>query len=138
MLIVHHSNRTEELLGALLEVIADPLPEPFAPEHIVVQSSGMGRWLAQQLALRTGIAANLAFPLPARFFAAVLRAWLPEAPGPEDFGCERLFWRLLKLLPPLLPQPAFAPLQSYLAAVAAGAAPAGAAAPDGGAGRGGG
>ncbi len=125
MLIVHHSNRTEELLGALLEVIADPLPEPFAPEHIVVQSSGMGRWLAQQLALRTGIAANLAFPLPARFFAAVLRAWLPEAPGPEDFGCERLFWRLLKLLPPLLPQPAFAPLQSYLAAVAAGAAPAG-------------
>ena len=111
---VHHSNRLERLADTLAEVTAEPLDDPFRSELIVVQNPGMARWVAQQIALRTGIGACLDFPLPASFFWQVLKAWLPDAPESSLFDKDALLWRLFRLLPALCKQPAFAPLRRYL------------------------
>ncbi len=115
MIQVHHSNRLELLIEGLVEVRGRPLSDPFAPEILVVQNQGMARWIAQQLAERTGVAANLRFPLPAVFFWEVFQAWLPEPPDLEAFDREALLWRLLRQLPEALDHPAFEPLRRYLA-----------------------
>ncbi len=116
MFEVYHSNQLEILLEGLVEVTAMPLADPFLPEVIVVQNPGMARWIDQQLAQRTGISACLQYPLPASFFWQVLKAWIPDAPESSLFDKETLLWRVLRLLADRLGQPAFAPLQRYLAA----------------------
>jgi exodeoxyribonuclease V gamma subunit len=67
MLQVYHSNRLEALLEELARFTASPLVDPFSSETIVLQSQGMARWVAQQLARRNGISTVLDFPLPASF-----------------------------------------------------------------------
>lgn len=122
MLRVCHSNRLEVLLDALARRLVDvdggagsgTAPDPFEPELIVVPNQGMARWLSQQLALRTGVSANLEFPLPATFFWRVLTAWLPDAPDQQVYQRDALAWRIFRLLPGLLGEPAFAELRRYL------------------------
>ncbi len=115
MLQVYHSNRLEALVEELARITATPLADPFEPETIVVQNQGMARWIAQRLAQRNGISAQLDFPLPARFLWRVLQAWLPAAPDATRFDTDALLWRVYKQLPDLLDQPAFASLTRYLA-----------------------
>jgi len=114
MIHIHHSNRTEVLLERFVAMARQPLADPMAPETVVVQNPGMARWLAQQLALETGIAANLDFPLPATFVWRVYSAWLPDLPDETRYDREALHWRILALLPDCLSRPAFAELDRYL------------------------
>ena len=117
MLRRYHSNRMEALLEALIQVTQSPPPaDPFAAEVIVVGHQGMGRWIAQQLAEKTGISARLDFPSPTNFFWRVLKAFVPDAPDQSTFEPEALTWRVLRGLPELLGLPAFADLQRYLRA----------------------
>lgn len=115
MLQVYHSNRLEVLVEELAWITATPLADPLRPETIVVQNQGLARWIAQQLAQRNGISAQLDFPLPARFLWRVLQAWLPDAPDVTRFDKGALLWRVYKQLPDLLDRSAFAPLTRYLA-----------------------
>jgi len=114
MLLIHHSNRLEALLDPLLEVLATPLADPMAPERVVVQHPGMGRWLAQQLALRTGIAANLEFPLPAGAIWDLLGCWIEDLPSRSQWDRGPLTWRLFALLGDLASDPELEPLTLYL------------------------
>lgn len=70
MLRVYHSNRLD-VLEALMEFIVERerLDDPFEPEMILVQSTGMAQWLQMTLSQKFGIAANIAFPLPASFIS---------------------------------------------------------------------
>jgi len=115
MLQIYHSNRLEVLVEELARITAIPLVDPFRPETIVVRNQGMARWIAQRLAQRNGIGAQLDFPLPARFLWRVLQAWLPDAPDATRFDKDALLWRVYKQLPDLLDRPAFAALTRYLA-----------------------
>jgi exodeoxyribonuclease V gamma subunit len=115
VLHLHTSNRLEQLLGRLSGIIAQPLADPVAADHIVVQNPGMARWVAQHLADRQGISANLSFPLPASFFWAILEHWYLELPECEELDREFLTWRLMAELPRRLTEPAFEPLKRYLA-----------------------
>lgn len=92
------SNHLEHLFTRLASVLADPPEDPLAPEVIVVQNAGMARWLSQRIALQTGIAANIRFPLPARFIWQVLagQLTLPEDQG--DFDRQVLRWRIFQML----------------------------------------
>ena len=101
-----------------------PLP-PLENEVILVQSNGIAQWLKLALAADPsadgttggcGIAAALEFSLPSRFLWQVYRAVLGKAHVPEvsPFDKSRLIWRLMRLLPELLHQPAFAPLHRFL------------------------
>ena len=96
-----YSNRVETLADYLAELYRQPLPDPLAAETIIVQSNGMARWLAMQLASRLGVSANLHFPFPAAFLWQVLRRVLGDVPEQSPFDKPVLIWRLLELLPQL-------------------------------------
>lgn len=110
-----HSNRLERLFDALLLSLREPLAEPLAPERILVQSQGMARWLAQRMAVQTGVAANLEFPLPASWIWSLFTAWFPDLPAQSDYDREALAWRIFVLLPELQEDDRFAEPRRYLA-----------------------
>ena len=111
---VHRSNRMEVLIDALADELRAPLHSPFAREQVIVHSLGMERWLSQQLALRLGVASNLDFPFPGRAIRDLLRTSAGDTPDPDPWDMGRLTWRILSALPPMLEQPAFAPILRYL------------------------
>ena len=57
MLRVYHSNRLD-VLEALMEFIVERerLDDPFEPEMVLVQSTGMAQWLQMSLSRKFGIA----------------------------------------------------------------------------------
>jgi exodeoxyribonuclease V gamma subunit len=115
MLRIISSNRQEALLDRLAERLRVPADgNPLAPE-VVVAERGMNTWVFQQLAERHGIAANLEFLYPAAFVWQTLRAAVPDAPRQSAFDAAPLAWRVMRLLPAHLDQPAFAAIARYLA-----------------------
>ena len=111
---LHLSNRLEHLADALALVLQHPLRDPFRGEALVVQSRGMERWLAQQLAARLGICANVSFLFPQRFVAGLFDEALPGKSNAAFYAPETLTWRIMKLLPSLVRQKEFAELRRYL------------------------
>ncbi len=61
---LHCSARLESLLEGVLEITARAPVEALRPETFVVQASGLERYLALEIARRTGIAANIRFLSP--------------------------------------------------------------------------
>lgn len=116
MLRVYHSNRLD-VLEALMEFIVeqDRLSDPFEPEMVLVQSTGMAQWLQMTLSKRFGIAANIDFPLPASFIWDMFVRVLPDIPEQSAFNKQSMSWKLMTLLPEMLELEAFAPLRHYLA-----------------------
>ncbi len=94
MFYLHLSNRTENLVSQLAEVLSlDKERDPFSPEYFLIQSQGMERMLSQQMANRFTSWCNYEYMLPTRFFA-LLADRLGVAPGPEEYAREKLCWRL--------------------------------------------
>ena len=56
------SSSLNRLIGRLAADLAARGGSPLAPETVVVQSSGMARWIAMELARLNGVSANLRFP----------------------------------------------------------------------------
>jgi exodeoxyribonuclease V gamma subunit len=111
---VYASNRMEKLLEALAGVLATPLPDPLAPEVIVVQSQGMQRWLSWRLSGMLGVFANARFPFPNALVAEYFDAVVGKPEAADRFTKERMAWRILHLLPGLFESAPFAPLRGYL------------------------
>lgn len=98
MFYLHHSNRTENLIAQLAEVLRlEGRHDPFASEYFLIQSQGMERMLSQRLCDVFGSWCNYEYMLPTRFFA-LLAERLEIAAGSEDYGRERLCWHLEKIL----------------------------------------
>ena len=107
-------NRLEVLAEKLSEVLSVPLADPFTPEVIVVQSSGMEHWLSMQLARFHGICSNMRFPFPSamiRHLFSLLQA--RELEG-SLFAEATMGFRIMGLLPGLSKTAGFEALQSYL------------------------
>ncbi|MBJ2067256.1 exodeoxyribonuclease V subunit gamma [Serratia odorifera] len=115
MFTVYHSNQLD-LLKTLTSALIDrePLADPFQAEVILVQSPGMAQWLQMQLAEQFGIAANIAFPLPASFIWEMFTRVLPGIPQESAFSKDAMTWKLMWLLPDMLTEPEFVSLQHYL------------------------
>ena len=115
MLRVYHSNRLD-VLEALMEFIVERerLDDPFEPEMILVQSTGMAQWLQMTLSQKFGIAANIDFPLPASFIWDIFVRVLPEIPKESAFNKQSMSWKLMTLLPQLLEREDFTLLRHYL------------------------
>ena len=103
---LHTSNRLEALFEDLAAVVRKPLPSVLQAEIIVVQSIGMGRWLALELA-KPGDLRQCGVPVPRRFLSDVFRLAMPELPESEDFDRQAMTWRLMHLLPQMNGRPEF-------------------------------
>ncbi|MGP3590763.1 exodeoxyribonuclease V subunit gamma [Vagococcus sp. WN89Y] len=115
MLRVYHSNRLD-VLEALMEYIVEhnPLNDPFEPEVIMAQSTGMAQWLQMTLAQKFGIAANITFPLPASFIWEMFVTVLDDIPKESAFNKQSMSWKLMALLPEMLAREEFTMLRHYL------------------------
>lgn len=112
----HDMDRLAALLAVLLQ--RDRPASPLVPECVIVPNQGVGRWLQAQLAESEGIAANIAFPLPAGFIWTDLLRELTggndQADDAREFFRDRMVWHLFRLLPEVArDEPA---LRRYLAA----------------------
>ena len=115
MLRVYHSNRLD-VLEALMEFIVERerLDDPFEPEMVLVQSTGMAQWLQMSLSKKFGIAANIEFPLPASFIWEMFVRVLPDIPEQSAFNKQSMSWKLMALLPDMLTRDEFTMLRHYL------------------------
>jgi exodeoxyribonuclease V gamma subunit len=108
------SNCLELLADKLADEIRTPLSSPLKKEVIVVQSKGMERWISLHLAHRQGICANCSFPFPNTFLYEIFRTVLPDLPRNSPLDAEIMTWKIMRLLPSCLDDPAFESLGTYL------------------------
>lgn len=98
MFILHSSNKTANLVAHLCAVIESaPLNSPFAKEVFLIQSQGMERWLAQQLASRFGVFGNFEFLFPGKFFSTLAQK-IELSLSDAAFDRDLMLWRIEALL----------------------------------------
>ncbi|XRD86149.1 exodeoxyribonuclease V subunit gamma [Dyella acidisoli] len=119
--MVIHGNRQEDLRDLLSAWLQRTPLRPLENEVMLVQSNGIAQWLKLALARPIeagglGISAAVDMQLPGRFLWTAYRTVLGEAavPATSPFDKSRLIWRLLRLLPQHLDEPAFATLRALL------------------------
>ncbi len=114
LLYLYQANRLENLSELLCSLLrTTPLP-PFEPETIVVQHHGMAQWLQRNIAGENDIAANLNFPLPARFFGEVFSCFKEAGSTPTIPGQQQMDWQIFFSLPDFLSQGDYQELNHYL------------------------
>lgn len=124
-LMVVHGNRSETLRALLVEWLRRYPLSPLENDVILVQSNGVAQWLKLALAADPGssgvsggcgIAAALELLLPSRFLWHVYRCVLGRDHVPEVSGLDKdpLVWRLMRLLPSVVAEPVYLPLQRFL------------------------
>jgi exodeoxyribonuclease V gamma subunit len=124
MLHVHRAERADGLVDALRALLAEPLPDPFAPEVIAVPTRGMERWLTQRMSVvlgaspgrADGICANVDFPSPRRLVEDAVAVASGIEPDADAWRPERLVWPLLEVVDGALHEPWLKSLASHLGA----------------------
>lgn len=106
---LHRAERTDLLADGLGALLADPLPDPFGEELVLVPARGVERWLSQRLAQRLGVCAGVAFRSPASLIAEITGTvdddpWSPEA----------MTWPLLEVIDCSLDEPWCRTLATHL------------------------
>ena len=124
--MVVHGNRLDELRGLVVSWMRRYPLTPLENEVALVQSNGIAQWLKLALAEDAqdddqggcGIAAAIDVQLPGSFMWQLYRAVLGKSEIPETSMLDKapLTWRLMRLLPGLINQPHFEPLQRFLTA----------------------
>ena len=121
VLTIHRAERADALIGPLAALLSDAPPDPFTPEVIAVPSKGVERWVMQQLALRLGtagvrdgVAANIAFPSPARLAGDVMSTLAGWTPDKDPWTGSRLVWAVLAVIDESVAEPWCAVLAHHL------------------------
>ena len=116
-LIILHGNQLEQLRAAVFAWLRQHPLNPLEQETYLVQSNGVAEWLKIAIAEDMGVYAATKIELPGRFLWSVYRNMLGREaiPGSSDLDKAPLTWRLMRLIPELLDQPDFEPLQRFLA-----------------------
>ena len=109
------SNKLEILAAQLAQQLKIPVSNTLKPEIIVIQSSGMERWISHQLARNNGICANIHFPFPNTFLDYIAQQVLPDDEASSLFEPDVLMFRIMKALPECKTRPEFERLGAYLA-----------------------
>ncbi|MGA8330994.1 MAG: exodeoxyribonuclease V subunit gamma [Mycobacterium sp.] len=104
---LHRAERTDLLADGLGALLANPLPDPFAEELVLVPARGVERWLSQQLSHvlgasgnGDGVCAGVSFRSPGSLIAEITgtvddEPWSPDA----------MTWPLLETIDASLGQP---------------------------------
>ena len=122
MLHIHRAERADGLVEALRALLAEPLPDPFAPEVVAVPTRGMERWLTQRMSARLGatggrtdgVCANVGFPSPRRLVGDALAAASGVPPDEDPWLPERAVWPLLEVVEAGLAEPVLGVLAAHL------------------------
>jgi exodeoxyribonuclease V gamma subunit len=120
MLSVHRAERADALADALGELLAVPLPDPFAAEVVAVPAKGIERWLAHRLAHRLGaergdgVCAGVDFPSPSTVVANAVCAASGIDPDADPWRPERAVWPLLEVIDECADEPWCAPLGRHV------------------------
>jgi len=116
MFHLYQSNKVETLLAQLIRLLIEQEQPPLAAQTIVVENPGLAHWLKMQLANSLGIAANIEFPMPSRFFWQIQRALQPDLQQESVFSKDTLTWLVLECLrdASLMERPEFSLLRDYL------------------------
>jgi exodeoxyribonuclease V gamma subunit len=114
---LHRADRTDLLADGLGALLANPLPDPFAEELVLVPARGVERWLSQRLSHvlgckpgdGDGVCAGVAFRSPASLIAEITGTvdddpWSPEA----------MTWPLLEAIDCSLDEPWCRTLATHL------------------------
>lgn len=122
--MVVHGNRLDELRSLVVSWMRRYPLAPLENEIALVQSNGIAQWLKLALAEDPeeddmggcGIAAAIDVQLPGSFMWQLYRLVLgrDEIPAKSLLDKAPLTWRLMRLLPELIDQPHFEPLQRFL------------------------
>ena len=131
MLHIHRAERADGLVEALQGLLADPLPDPFAPEVVSVPTRGMERWLTQRMSDRLGarpgradgICANVDFPPPRALVGDAIAAAAGVDPEQDPWRPERMVWPLLEVVDAALAEPWARDLAAHLGGAGADADP---------------
>jgi len=113
------SNKLEILAEQLAQLVKTPLSSALAAENIVIQSTGMARWISLELARHNGICANIRFPFPNSFLEEIARQALPDFRESAPFEPDRITFKIMKVIPQCTRLPGFERLKAYLAEDAA-------------------
>ena len=122
--MVVHGNRLDELRSLVVSWMRRYPLAPLENEIALVQSNGIAQWLKLALAEDPevddgggcGIAAAIDVQLPGSFMWQLYRLVLgrDEIPPKSLLDKAPLTWRLMRLLPELIDEPHFEPLQRFL------------------------
>jgi len=121
MLEVHCATRAETLVDVLSELLATPLPDPFASEVVAVPTRGIERWITQRLSTRLGaspdrsdgVCANVEFPPPGRLIAEAVAAATATDARLDPWRPDRLVWALLATIDGALDEAWIEPLARH-------------------------
>ncbi len=114
---LHRADRTDLLADGLGELLATPLPDPFAEELVLVSARGMERWLSQRLShvlgrgdrADDGVCAGVTFRHP--------RSLIAEITGVADedpWSADATVWPLLEVIDGALDEPWCTALAAHL------------------------
>ncbi|HLI45427.1 MAG TPA: exodeoxyribonuclease V subunit gamma [Acidimicrobiales bacterium] len=124
MLRVYRSERADLLVGALGDLLLDPIKDPMATEVIAVPTRGVERWLSQRLSHRLGaapsggdgICANVEFPFPGSLVGDAISIACGVDPEADPWPPDRSVWTLLELVDEHLGEKWLEPLADHLRA----------------------
>ncbi len=114
---IHRATASDQLADGLAELLAAPLPDPFAQEVVAVPAKGVERWLAQRLShrlgasagLQDGICAGVRFLNPHSLVALILGIDRDDPWHPD-----RLAWAVLRAIDESVSEPWAATLAQHL------------------------
>jgi exodeoxyribonuclease V gamma subunit len=114
---LHRAERTDLLADGLGSLLANPLPDPFAEELVLVPARGVERWLSQRLSHMLGcgpgdgdgVCAGVVFRNPASLIAEI--TWTVDD---DPWSPEAMTWPLLEAIDGSLAEPWCRTLATHL------------------------
>ncbi|MFY2860016.1 exodeoxyribonuclease V subunit gamma [Mycobacterium sp. THU-M104] len=117
---LHRAGRTDLLADGLAALLADPLPDPFAQELVLVAARGVERWLSQRLSHALGrrpghddgVCAGVTFRNPGALISAI--SGNAGSADDDPWSPDAMAWPLLQVIDCSLDQPWCRPLATHL------------------------
>src|SRR5690349_13027740 len=99
---IHRADRTDLLADGLGALLANPLPDPFAEELVIVPAKGVERWLSQRLSHilgrgggQDGVCAGVAFRNPRSLIAEITGT---GTAGEDPWSPDAMVWPLMEVI----------------------------------------
>ncbi len=119
MLWISRSNRIEQLVKSLSELISSPSDNPLAVERIVIPNLGIRTYLERSIATITGLASGIVFPFPNEILNDLC---FENKQDGDAFAEESLTWSVFDILSTPPSSADFASINRYLQSVSSEAA----------------